>query len=111
MLIDNLNLVAAILGAALGLFIAFRLGAFRRSGGERDRIPAELSRPTGYVSTTHQPSAAPILGAMGAALLGVGIVVTSSIGGIGLVLVAVGIAVLGAALFIAVRRRSDILRP
>lgn len=102
---DSLNVVAAILGAGLGLFVAFRLVAFRRGGEEPDPDPGELSRPTGYAST-EQPSAAPILGALGATLLGVSLAIASP-GGSSLALVIAGIALLSAAVLIAVWRRSN----
>ena len=102
---DYLNVVAAILGAGLGLFLAFRLGAFRRGGEEPDPNPGEPSRPTGYVST-QRPSAAPILGALGATLLGVGLAI-ASLGVFSLAFVIVGIALLVAAVLTAVWRRSN----
>ncbi len=102
---DYLNVVGAILGAGLGIYLAFRLGVFRRSNEEPDSDPREQSRPTGYVST-QQPSAAPILGALGATLLGVGLAI-ASLGGFSLALVIAGIALLVAAVLTAVRRRSN----
>lgn len=103
---DSLNVVAAILGAGLGLLIAFRLGVFRRGGEELDPNPGEVSRPSGYVST-QQPSAAPILGALGAGLLGVGLATASRLGLLSLALIIVGIALLVAAVITAVNRRSN----
>lgn len=107
---DYANAAAAILGGALGLFVAFRLNLFRGRGEERDPVPAELSRPTGYFST-HPPSAAPILAALGVTLLGVGLVVGSSVGVFGAVLVIPGVLLLTAAFVTAMRRRSSPPRP
>lgn len=103
---DFVNLGAAILGGAVGLFLVFRLDLFRGHGEERDPVPAEATRRTGYVST-HPPSAAPILTALGAAVLGVGLALGSGLGGFGVVLLVPGVTLLTAALVTAIRRRSS----
>lgn len=103
---DYVNVAAAILGGALGLFLMFRLDVFRGRGEAREPVPSEPTRPTGYV-TTQPPSAAPILTALGAALLGVGVVIGSELGGFGLLLVIPGATLLVAALVMAIRGRSS----
>lgn len=105
MLSDSVNVVAAILGAALGLLLVFRLNLFGGPGEDRSPVRAELTRATGYVST-HQPSAAPILAALGATLLGVGLALASKFGEFSLVLAILGVVLLVAALLTTVRRRS-----
>lgn len=93
MLADNANVIGAILGATLGLVLAFRLGVFRATDEERGPVSAEVTRPTAYVST-HQPSAAPIMAAVGATLLGVALAVEPSFGVFSLALVIPGAALL-----------------
>lgn len=109
-LVDNANIVAAILGAILGLVLAFRWGVFRGPSEEPNPVPAEFTRPTGYAST-QQPSAAPILGAVGATLLGVGLATEPSLGVFSLALVIPGAALLALAVLFVARRQSDTRDP
>lgn len=109
-LADNANIVAAMLGGVLGLVLAFRLGVFRGSSEEPGPVSAELVRPTGYVSS-HQPSAAPILGAVGATLLGVGLATEPSLGVFSFALVILGAGLLALAVLSAFRRQSETRGP
>lgn len=107
---DNANIVAATLGGVLGLVLAFRLGIFRGSSEEPGPASAEPKRRTGYVATP-QPSAAPILGAVGATLLGVGLATEPSLGVFSFALVIPGVALLALAVRSAFRRKSETRGP
>lgn len=107
---DNANVIAAILGATLGLVLAVRLGFFRAPDEVRGPVPVERTRPTAYAST-HQPSAAPIFGAVGLTLFGVGLAVESSFGVFSLGLVIPGAALLALAVFAGFRRHIDTRGP
>lgn len=104
LLVDNANIVAVILGGVLGLALAIRLGAFGGSSEEPGPVSPEKVRQSGYVSS-HQPSAAPILGAVGATLLGVGLATEPSLG-VSFALMIPGAALLALAFHSAFRRCS-----
>ncbi len=103
---DYVNLAAAIVGGALGLFLMFRLDLFRGRGDDREPVLSEPTLRTRY-ATTQPPSVAPILTALGAALLGVGLAIGSGLGGFGVLLLIAGVTLLAAALVTALRRRSS----
>ncbi len=107
---DYLNLAAAILGGALGLFVMFRLGVVRNRGEGREPVAPEPVAPEPTVLTHHasaQPSSvAPILTALGLSLLGVGLAIGSHLEAFGLLPLVAGVALLAGALMAALRGRS-----
>lgn len=107
---DPLTIIAAVAGGFLGLWAVLRFGCWR---APRDVAPAAPPRsfPTGYAST-HRPSPAPILAALGAALLGVGFALTAADVAFGYAPLVLG-AVVGAAAVVSLIRagRGDVAGP
>ena len=97
-------------GGLLGLGAVLRFGWWRTP---KDVPPASAPRsfPTGYAST-HRPSPAPILTALGVAFLGVGFALTAADVAFGYALLVLGAAVGAAAVVSLIRGgRGDVAAP
>ena len=100
---DPLSRAAALAGAVVAVVLLVRLGWWRLPPSDTPIAVRTKPLPTGYASTA-QPTAAPVLFAVAAALTGVGLALTGSgLGPGSLAPLAVGVAVLMVAVRVLLR--------
>lgn len=105
---DPLSIAAALAGAVVAVVLLVRLDWWRAPPTDTLAAAPPKPLPTGYASTA-QPTAAPVLFAVAAALVGVGLALTASgLGPGGLAPLAVGVAVLLLAFVILIRGRAPV---
>jgi hypothetical protein len=106
---DPLIIAGAIAGAVVAVVLLVRLDWW--SAPPADGLPMARPKlaPTGYASTA-QPTATPVLFALSAALVGVGLVLTSSGLHLGFVLLGVGGGLLLVTFVLSLRTRPAVGR-